>query len=200
MVCVIQQREPSGQPWESFRRKRRRDNRWAPGRLPVGERRTSDMPLCWGRKDALKPPGHWPNVRQSVHMLGICSGLYWSLSPVYVCMCVFLHRLGRWLTTGKRAEQSSTDRWGRSASVGVFVCLAEWVQEMAVNICTIEHIACCVSTPTNTYKPTHPYAHICTHSHTMFTAPWQTLFMYSPYSSHLWSVPLNHLLYFHPTK
>lgn len=102
----------------------------------MGERRPSDRPLCWGGMDVLKPPGHRPNVRQSVHILGNCSELYWNLSPVCVCVCVcvcFPAPTGK-MTHNRKESRTKQHRQVGKECVRRCFCLAVWVQEIGCRV------------------------------------------------------------------
>lgn len=131
------------------------------GEATCGRGEASDRPLCWVGMDAQVPPGHRPNVRQSVHT-------HWktALSFIGIChLCVYVHLpvcvyapTGQMTHSRKRAEQGSRDRWGKC--VCRCFCLAVWVHKLSsvtVNICctvsqvcTIQHSTYCAPTSTLT--------------------------------------------------
>lgn len=62
-------------------------------------------PLCWGGMDVQKPPGHRPNVRQSVHT-------YWKralsfIGICHLCVCAFAHMcvLSNWADDSQQESE-----------------------------------------------------------------------------------------------
>lgn len=87
--------------------------------------------------DVLKPPssprGIAPNVRQSAHILGNRSELYWNLLPVCVCVgvceCVCVYSSSNWANDsqqegGRRTKQQHRQVGKECVRVGVFVWLS----------------------------------------------------------------------------
>lgn len=94
-VCVWERlnRQHPVLTWESFMHRVQRDNRWATGRLPVGERRPSDRPLCWGEMDVLKTPGASTKcqtvcVHSEEHLWAFLEFCMRACARAYMCVCV----------------------------------------------------------------------------------------------------------------
>lgn len=170
-VCVWLNRQHPVQTWECFMHRAQRDNRWAPGRLPVGERRPSDRLLCWGGMDVLKPLGPRPNVRQSVCIVrNISEVFFWNFSCVCIRVC--------WIVQMTHSRKEGRGQVGTKYVRRCF-CFAVWVQgiscmSMTVNKCTSTHYTTQRKLRSHTRTRT---AQPPTCIYEMFMVWWETLFM-----------------------